>query len=65
MSAVKTPEPAVCERCKNTFECNPFQITECQCYGIQLNDKERAYLNEKYKGCLCRNCLLDLLRMFR
>lgn len=61
----KMPEPVICERCKNPFECKSFQITECQCYGIDLNEKERAYLSEKYKSCLCRNCLTEMLLMFR
>lgn len=65
MIAEKMPELVTCERCKTPFECKSFQITECQCYRIDLNENERAYISEKYKNCLCRNCLAEMMRMFR
>lgn len=53
-------EPKTCPRCGNAFECKAGDITQCQCYGIQLTTEERAFMEERYKDCLCRNCLLDL-----
>jgi hypothetical protein len=49
-----------CPRCGTKFECKPGSITECQCYGITLNDEERAFIEERYNDCLCRSCLLEL-----
>jgi len=49
-----------CPRCGNRFECKAGAITACQCYGIVLSDEERAFIEERYNDCLCRNCLLEL-----
>jgi len=46
-----------CPRCNAVFECKVGAIAECQCYGIQLSDEEKAFVESKYKDCLCRNCL--------
>ena len=49
-----------CPRCKKTFECKPGNIVHCQCYGVSLNDEQRAYIEQRYADCLCRECLLYL-----
>ncbi|HEV8270045.1 MAG TPA: cysteine-rich CWC family protein [Chitinophagaceae bacterium] len=49
-----------CPRCGNRFECKAGSITACQCYGIGLSNEERAFIEERYSDCLCRNCLLEL-----
>jgi hypothetical protein len=46
-----------CPRCGNAFECKPGNITQCQCYGIGLNAEQRAYIEQRYDDCLCRDCL--------
>ena len=46
-----------CPRCRAEFECNPGNIIHCQCYGFKLGDELKAYLEQKYDDCLCRNCL--------
>ena len=46
-----------CARCKKTFECKPGNITQCQCYGIELSEEQRAYIELRYNDCLCRDCL--------
>ncbi len=58
-------EPKTCERCQATFECKPWQISECQCFGIEMSDAERADINKKFDDCLCRNCIIDLLDNYR
>lgn len=49
-----------CPRCGQAFACKPGNITECQCFGINLTEEEKAFIAEKFDDCLCRNCLLDL-----
>ena len=50
-------EKKSCPRCKSQFVCNPGNITHCQCYGFKLSEELKAYLEEKYDDCLCRDCL--------
>jgi hypothetical protein len=52
-------EEKSCPRCGNGFECKPGSITGCQCYGVMLNNDQRAMIEERYNDCLCRNCLLE------
>jgi Cysteine-rich CWC len=53
-------EQKECVRCFKNFECKAGDITNCQCYGIELSAKEEGYVRSKYDDCLCRNCLLQL-----
>ena len=53
-------EEKYCPRCKTVFECKPGNITQCQCYGIVLTDEQRAYIEQRYADCLCRDCLAYL-----
>jgi len=53
-------ETKKCPRCQSSFECKVGDVTHCQCYGIAMNAEERAFLEERYGDCLCRNCLLEL-----
>lgn len=46
-----------CQRCNTAFECTPGNITQCQCYGIKITDEQRAYIEQRYSDCLCRDCL--------
>lgn len=46
-----------CPRCKIIFECTSGNITQCQCYGIELTMEQRAYIEQRYNECLCRDCL--------
>ncbi len=50
-------ETKTCPRCNSGFECKPGNITQCQCYGMELNDEQRAYIEQRYNDCLCRECL--------
>jgi len=46
-----------CPGCKQAFECKPGNITQCQCYGIELTAGLKAYIEQQYSDCLCRDCL--------
>jgi hypothetical protein len=46
-----------CPRCKTVFECKPGNITQCQCYGIELTAELKAYIEQRYSDCLCKSCL--------
>ena len=45
-----------CEACGETFVCGA-SLTGCWCSEVKISDAARAKLKEKYKGCVCRNCL--------
>ncbi len=49
-----------CPRCSSPFECKPGTITQCQCYGISFSAEEKAFIEQRYNECLCKNCLLQL-----
>lgn len=61
-------EQKQCPRCHAIFECKAGTITNCQCYGIELNAKQEGLIRSKYDDCVCRNCLLELkqpLQLFK
>ncbi|MBQ3999082.1 MAG: cysteine-rich CWC family protein [Paludibacteraceae bacterium] len=49
-----------CPRCGASFLCTHDAM--CQCVGIVLNEKARAYLRTHYTDCLCRECLEEIAR---
>lgn len=53
-------EAKTCPRCTIAFECKAGDITQCQCYGLHLSVEERAFVEERYRDCLCANCLQEL-----
>ncbi|MBL7744440.1 MAG: cysteine-rich CWC family protein [Chitinophagaceae bacterium] len=57
-------ETKKCQRCNAAFECKPGNITQCQCFEVQLSEEQRAYLEEKYGDCLCRKCLEQVKEEF-
>ncbi|MBQ7382271.1 MAG: cysteine-rich CWC family protein [Paludibacteraceae bacterium] len=48
----------LCPRCGAEFICTHDAF--CQCVGITLNEKARAYLRTHYSDCLCRKCLQEI-----
>ena len=46
-----------CPRCSKGFECKAGSISECQCSGFKMMEELKAYLEQRYNDCLCRNCL--------
>ena len=53
---LKLNRAQVCEACGSEFACE-FTIRGCWCVNIKLSDETRALLKEKYRSCLCRQCL--------
>ena len=53
-------EEKSCPRCQQHFECKPGDVVHCQCYGIAFTAEERDFIEDRYRDCLCRNCLLEL-----
>ena len=49
-----------CPRCQKGFECKADSISECQCATITLTEKERAFISNKFDGCLCVDCLKEI-----
>ena len=50
----------MCDRCKQTFICNPTNIAACACSKIQLTAEEISYVAKQYTNCVCNTCLLHL-----
>ena len=50
-------ETKTCQRCKKEFECKAGNIGQCQCFGFTITNELKAYLEQRYTDCLCRNCL--------
>jgi Cysteine-rich CWC len=53
-------EEKYCPRCRAAFECKPGNITQCQCYRVKVGPELKAFMEQRYSDCLCRNCLLQL-----
>ncbi|PWJ40852.1 cysteine-rich CWC family protein [Sediminitomix flava] len=53
-------ETKKCLRCGAGFECKAGNITQCQCFTVQLTKEEMEYVSEKYDECLCASCLKAL-----
>jgi len=46
-----------CPRCKHDFECKLNNVLHCQCNGISLTEAQREMIADKYRDCLCADCL--------
>ena len=53
-----------CPRCQTAFECRVGDITNCQCYRVELTVAEETFIASNYDECLCRNCLLQLKQRY-
>lgn len=49
-----------CPRCNTVFECNAYDILNCQCNGIVFMDTQKEHIAKAFNDCLCRKCLLEL-----
>jgi len=54
----------ICVRCAGTFHCQPENITECQCFDLDLNEETRDFISQQYTDCLCSNCLYAIKKEF-
>ena len=50
-------DPKTCPRCGRAFECKPADVPNCQCGTVELDNATRTVLAERYRDCLCADCL--------
>lgn len=58
-------EDKICPACGNVFECKLGSITICHCFSVQLSKAENQYLQERYKDCLCNECLQKIPKLYQ
>jgi len=46
---------AKCGSCGKSLSC--YNSENCWCFGTELSANARTAMNEKFKGCLCSECL--------
>jgi hypothetical protein len=52
----ETRAPRECEACGGPFVCGA-SLRGCWCLQVKLSDEARKELRERYKACLCPECL--------
>lgn len=64
MSPLAAPPAATdrCPRCGGGFHCGMADAGPCACTTVILDAATLAALRERYSGCLCQRCLLELGR---
>jgi hypothetical protein len=50
-------EIKICPRCGVTFECKVNNPVHCQCAGVALSRELSERISERYRDCLCVDCL--------
>lgn len=50
----------LCPRCGTGHECKVGSINLCHCTAVPLTEEQRQYVNDRFDGCLCTNCLTEL-----
>jgi len=61
--AAPTPVPGDrCPRCGGAFHCGVNDPVPCPCTTVTLDAATQAALRERYTGCLCLRCLVELSR---
>ena len=55
---LEKPATKTCEACGIEFSCGA-QSENCWCFEIDLNKNALAKLNEDFKNCLCKDCLIN------
>jgi hypothetical protein len=53
-------EHSRCPRCGGTFRCGAADRVPCACTTVRLDDRTRAFLRDRFVGCLCLDCLRSL-----
>jgi hypothetical protein len=61
---VNAPPPRLdrCPRCGSAFRCGAAGPDPCACTTVTLGATLQAQLRERYRGCLCLDCLRALAR---
>ncbi len=49
-----------CQRCKQLFVCNPYNIANCNCGQVELSYEETQFISKQFEACVCNKCLLEL-----
>lgn len=49
-----------CPRCGGTFHCGIADTAPCACTTVTLSPALLADLRQRYTGCLCVRCLIEL-----
>jgi cysteine-rich CWC protein len=55
----ETRAPRECEACGKPFVCGA-SLKGCWCLQIKLSAEARKQLRERYKHCLCQECLMKI-----
>jgi len=59
MFNTKKYEKATCPRCGKLFPCS--RGPNCWCFEIEIPEKVRDFIEMNYAGCLCKECLTELI----
>lgn len=51
----------VCPRCGKLFTCS--EDMNCWCITYIMPDRVREYVASHFEGCVCRDCLDELVRL--
>lgn len=62
---IDTEKQLSCKRCGQNFECQPGDITHCQCRQLIVSKETLQFLEKTYWGCLCVNCLQEVDQKIR
>jgi hypothetical protein len=49
-----------CAKCGSAFNCVSENIKECFCNSLLLSRATLDHIKTNYKGCLCKNCLVEI-----
>ena len=63
--SIYPPEYKNCQRCGSSFECKVDDITNCQCYGIDLSVDELNFVSKQFVDCVCLKCLIEIRAEFQ
>ncbi len=53
-------EQEVCPCCKKNFDCKVYDVINCHCSKIVLNEKASTYIALTFDSCLCNSCLVKI-----
>jgi predicted nucleic acid binding AN1-type Zn finger protein len=59
-TATTGPAPDRCPRCGGGFHCGAADPGPCACGTVTLSAELQRALRERYDGCLCLTCLVEL-----
>lgn len=53
-------EQSTCEACGSQFTCGAT-LAGCWCSELKLSERQRAELKDRYRSCLCSECLRSIV----